>query len=146
MATFDKMQVEETNIGSLTLTTGTNLQYGVVFPPVSVDATAAATTVLYTFPSTTTSDGVKITEWDFQIEGATGTPTGTLTINIGTNNAGGNNNMIPSTALTGLNTNFESFTYRESLTVRAFAGDVVRFQITGVLSSGNVVITPRGIR
>ena len=121
-----------TDVGSIVLTAGTDLVYGVVFPPVSVDATAGATTVLFTFPSSTSSDGVKITEWDFQLEGV--------------NNGGGNNNIMPSTALTGLNTNFTSFTYRTSLAARSFATDVVRVVITGVLSSGNVVITPRGIR
>lgn len=141
-----KSAQEWTDVGSITLTAGTELAYGVVFPPVSVDATSGGTTVLFTFPASTSSDGVKITEWDFAIEGAVGTPTGTLTLNIGTNNAGGNNNLVPSTAFTGLNSNFESFTYRASLAARSFAADVVRVEITGVLSSGNVVITPRGIR
>lgn len=141
-----KSAQEWTDVGSITLTAGTELAYGVVFPPVSVDATAGATTVLFTFPASTNSDGVKITEIDFQLEGVTGTATGTLTLNIGNNNGGGNNNIMPSTALTALNTNFTTFTYRTSLAARSFATDVVRLVITGVLSSGNVVITPRGIR
>lgn len=134
MASIDKMQNEYTNVGHISLTSGLQLEHGIIGVSGNIDGLGTGTTTLVTVPAALGANYL-ITHLIFNSASFSGV-TGTLSLSVGTN-AVTYDNIMPSTALTGFDTAGEVYIYPVAGTIAlAVPTDNITVNITTAFTGG----------
>ena len=132
MASINKMGNDYSNIGSISLSSGLDLGFGLIGISGNVDGLATGATTLVTVP---TGQNFLITHLVFIPASFTGA-TGNLVLSVGTVGAG-YDNIMPSTTLTNFNASGEVYIHAvNSTSVLAVPTDNVTVNITTAFSAG----------
>jgi hypothetical protein len=146
MATQNKRNNIWTNVQAIFLRLGTLLNFGQVAKVESIDATSGGDFTIHAI-AVGALYGIKCSSIEFDLVGVSAL-TGVLVLSVGNNSGGGNNNILGSSTLTGLNSTFRTFTvHLTGTTAKSYPGDTIRGNITGVLGgTALLTVTIRGER